>query len=252
MKKTISLLNFYPKLALFLVLTLYFPIYASNSENRIQMAIMNQTPYGFITNDGKKTGVLYDILNQILKTSAMNKSIDIIPTKRLLSLLQNNHKVCTIVANTPDVKVFDLIEPIGFKLTAGILPRPGIKVDNYSHLENKVIAVPLGIIFDKKFHQDDTLIKVRPHHYINAIKMLKTGRVDAVAGAILTLKYIAKKEGMNLMSFNKPLILAQTEAYLVCTADLNKINREKLQKAVIQLKLNGTIKKILIKYFGVL
>jgi len=213
---------------------------------------MDQSPYGFTTKDGRKTGVLYDILNQILKTSGMNQPIGIVPTKRLLSILQNERKVCTIVADTPDVQVFDLIEPIGFKLTAGILPGIGIKLDNYSSLKNKVIAVPLGIIFDKRFHEDDTLKKVRPHHYTNAIKMLKTKRVDAVAGALLTLKYIAKKEGMNLMSFNKPLVLAQTEAYLVCTTDLEKANREKLKKSVIKLKLNGTIEKILIEYFGVL
>jgi len=215
----------------------------------MKMLIMNQTPYGFKTKEGKSTGVLYDILNEIIKSSGINKTITIVPTKRLLAIMQEN-KVCTLVADTPDIVAFDLIEPVGFKLTAGILPGLGVKVDSYSSLKDKVIAVPLGIHFDKKFHKDNTLKKVRPPHYINAIKMLKKGRVDAVAGALPTLKYIAKKEGMNLMSFNKPLVLAQTEVYLVCTKDFKKNTRLKLKNAILELKSNGTIPKILVEYFG--
>jgi len=228
-----------------------FSSFANSSEKNIQMIIMDQSPYGFKTQDGKETGVLYDILTQIIKTSNMHNSINIVPIKRLLVILKKNPKVCTIVADTPDIQEFDLIEPIDFLLAAGIFPGMGIKVDNYASLKNKVIAVPLGIVFEKKFHNDNTLNKVRPPHYSNAIKMLKRGRVDAVAGAFPALRYIAKKEGMNLKSLNKPLILAQTQAYLVCTTDLDKSNRDKLKKAVIELKSNGTIKEILFEYFGI-
>jgi len=250
MRNETSLLNFFPILICFLLLFLSVPSYSDSKKNAIKMLIMHQIPYGFKDENNEKTGVLYDILYQIIKTSNMNKSINIVPPKRLVAMMQDN-KVCTIVANTPDIKIFDLIEPVGFKLTAGILPAIGITLDSYSSLKNKVIAVPLGIIFDKKFHMDTTLTKVRPPHYINAIKMLKKGRVDAVAGALLTLKYIAKKQGMNLTSFNRPLILAQTELYLVCTTDIEKDNRKRLKNAVIELKLNETIKKIFIKYFGI-
>jgi len=250
MRNETSLLNFFPILICFLLLFLSVPSYSDSKKNAIKMLIMHQIPYGFKDENNEKTGVLYDILYQIIKTSNMNKSINIVPPKRLVAMMQDN-KVCTIVANTPDIKIFDLIEPVGFKLTAGILPAIGITLDSYSSLKNKVIAVPLGIIFDKKFHKDTTLTKVRPPHYINAIKMLKRGRVDAVAGALLTLKYIAKKQGMNLTSFNKPLILAQTELYLVCTTDIEKDNRKRLKNAVIELKLNETIKNIFIRYFGV-
>jgi len=234
----------------FLGLFLLIPSYANSSDDSIKVMVMSQTPYGFITKDGQKTGVLYDILNQIIKTSRIGKSISIVPTKRLVAIMKETQKVCTIFANSPDVSEFDYIEAIGFELTAGILPAKGIKLDNYSSLKNKVIAVPLGIIFDKKFHTDDTLIKVRPPHYINAIKMLKKGRVDAVAGALLTLRYIAKKEGMSPMFFDKPLLFGQANVYLVCTTNLNSSTREKLKKAVITLKSNGTIQRILTQYFG--
>ena len=251
MKNNFNLQYLIPIFLFLSILILTIPSYANSTKNSIQMVIMHQSPYGFKTQDGKETGVLYDILTQIIKTSNMHNSINIVPIKRLLVILKKNPKVCTIVANTPDIKEFDLIEPISFLLAAGILPGMGINVDTYASLKNKVIAVPLGIIFDEKFHKDKTLIKVRPPHYSNAIKMLKRGRVDAVAGALPTLMYIAKKEGMNIKSLNKPLLLAQTQAYLVCTKDLHKSNRDKLKKAVIELKSNGTIQKILFEYFGI-
>ena len=80
--------------------------------------------------------------------------------------------------------------------------------------------------------------------------MLKSGQVDAIAGAILALKFIGKKEGMATTDFGSPLILSRNEILLVCSHGLSKRIRKKLRDAVIELKSNGTIQDTLDVYFG--
>ena len=243
------------KLKLFFIFTIFQLIilnsYAKSMSNDIQMLIMEQIPYGYITESGEKKGILYDILENVLISSNIENPVDIIPTKRLVFSMQDKHsKVCTIVANSPDMVLHDLIEPVGFHLTGGVLPASGIILDNYASLKNITIAVPLGIMFDEKFHNDDTLKKVRPLNYLNSVKMLKLGRVDAIAGAIPILKFLAKEQGLKLSSFEKPLVMIEADMYLTCTKSVKKSIQKRLKSRLIKLKKDGKIQKLIDIYLG--
>jgi ABC-type amino acid transport substrate-binding protein len=91
------------------------------------------------------------------------------------------------------------------------------------------------VYFDEHFDKDQTLSIVSPRNYTNAVKMLKNGQVDAIAGAIVALKFIGKKEGMVTADFVSPLILSRNEVLLVCSRWLSKNIRKKLKDAVIKL-----------------
>ncbi len=80
--------------------------------------------------------------------------------------------------------------------------------------------------------------------------MLSKGRVDAVAGAIPVLKYIANLEGLSERALDKPLIFITTEVYFMCTIKVKKTIRNKLKIAIDNLKKNGQIQGILDKYFA--
>ena len=248
MKLRLKLHTFFQVTTLWLVILLAANV--NSSEGDVAMVAMEQTPYGFVSEEGKVTGVIYDLLEEIKATSGIGSAVEIQPAKRLLATLFRGKRTCTIVVNSPEiVGVLDVIEPIGFKISAGILPVAGVKLENYSSLKGKIIAVPLGIQFDEKFHNDKSLNKLSTPQYINAIKMMKAGRVDAVAGAISVLKYIAGQEGINAQFFDNPLIFTESEFYLVCSFKLSKNERAKLQQAVIKLRSNGKIEEILDSYF---
>jgi polar amino acid transport system substrate-binding protein len=183
--------------------------------------------------------------------SGLGLPVEIQPTKRLLATMIRGQKNCTILVDSPEVvESLDLVEPIGYKLSAGILPVAGVKLKDYSHLKNIKIAVPLGIIFDNRFHSDKTLAKVSTPLYINGIKLMQLGRVDAVAGAVSVLKFIAKQEGLGEHFFDHPLVFVESDLYLVCSFHLSKNERNKLQQAVIKLRLSGQAQKIINSYFS--
>ncbi|NQZ83421.1 MAG: transporter substrate-binding domain-containing protein [Colwellia sp.] len=239
-----------------IIALLYFCVFFSSSEqikenkNDVIMITMEQIPYGYLSSEGKTIGVLYDILNEIIRDSGIGQVNQLMPPKRIFSYMMKKQKVCSLLAGVPSiVSNFDLIEPIGYELTAGILPKAGIKLVNYSDLKNITIAVPLGIKINSKFNSDASLIKVHPPEYLNAIRMLKKGRVDAIAGAVSNLLYIAKLEGMQLDVFDKPFVFSRIGVYLVCSKSLDKSIRNKLKQSVIRLKLAGIIQKTLDRYF---
>jgi len=214
-------------------------------NNAFSMATLEQIPYGFKTSKGQIKGGLFDIMNEIINESGLKASNQLLPPQRLILELNKGNQLCTLVANTPHAsKHFDLIEPIGLKLSAGVLPRKGIELTNYVSLKNIIIAVPLGIYFNERFDNDNTLNKIHPLGYSNAIQMLKYKRVDAIAGAIETLRYIAKYESLLASDFSPPLILSNLEIYLVCIKDTPYSVRDAMRAAVITLKKNGKIQQI--------
>ena len=227
------------------------PTHAHSFEEDVAMFVMEQIPYGFQGEDGQNTGVLFDILHEIRGSSGIGLAVKTLPLKRLLATLLRDKKSCTLVADSPViVDNLDLIEPIGFTLTAGILPVAGVELKNYASLKGKLIAVALGIQFDQKFHRDSSLNKVSTAQYIDAINLMKAGRVDAVAGAIAILKYIAIQEGLTAGFFDQPLILIKKDMYLACSFKLTKSERSKLQQAVIELRAKGKTQQIIDDYFA--
>jgi ABC-type amino acid transport substrate-binding protein len=233
-----------------LLLTVPVTSNAFNDNNNITMITMDQIPYGFRGTNGRTTGVLYDILNEIMIESGIEKKNEVLSPMRLIATMTTKNNVCTLVADTPEViSMFDVIEPIGYQLTAGILPRVGATLLNYSSLRKLTIAVPLGNYINEKFNNDNKLSIMASRNYSNAINLLKTGQVDAIAGAISTIRFVGKKEGMKTTDFGQPLLFSQNDIQLVCTKGLTKKVRRTLKNAVLKLKSNGEIQKIINGYF---
>jgi len=230
-------------LGIFLLLPL--PAHAVIGNNTFVMATLEQIPYGFKTSKGKVKGRLFDIMNEIINESGLKASNQLLPLQRLILELNKGEQLCTLIAKTFDTaKHFDLIEPIGIKLAAGVLPRKGLKLTNYASLKKSIIAVPLGVYFDKQFDSDNALTKIHSLGYDSAIQMLKYKQVDAVAGAIESLRYIAKHSSLTVSDFSTPLILSNLKIYLTCNRDTPDTVRQAMRAAIITLKKSGKIQQI--------
>lgn len=229
--------------------------FSQAEDTVIEFVIMEQIPYGFQNDAGEHTGVLFDIANELKSATESVPLItlsepQIIPTKRIITQLNQTLPVCTIVAGTPIIaENFDLIESIGFRLKAGVLPAAGVSLVNYDSLKDKSIAVPLGIMFDKKFQQDESLNKISVREYSNGVKMLSAGRVDSIAGAIPSLLYAAKMLNISAKTFGEPLVFIEFDLFLVCNEQVELQKKEELKQLIIDLKDQKVIPRILERYF---
>ena len=88
-----------------------------------------------------------------------------------------------------------MLVPIGIDIPAGLIIKKPASAEAYNDLYQLNIAVPLGILFDERFDNDSKLNKVHPPEYDNAIEMLRVNRVNAVAGAIPILQFLARQSG---------------------------------------------------------
>jgi len=223
---------------------------AHSEKDDIAMLTLAQTPYGFTSTTGKTVGVLYDILNEIMVESGIGMYNAIAPSKRIYSYVERNKKFCSLFAGTPDALLnFTAIEPIGYEIDVGVLPRAGIDLSSYAQLEGIAVAVTYGVEFDKRFDADDSLSKVYPRTYLNGIRLFKAGRVDALAGSIPNILYSARQENVSRNDFDAPLIIKKLNIELFCTKDLDDKIRHRLQKAVKKLKSRGKIRSIINRYF---
>jgi ABC-type amino acid transport substrate-binding protein len=243
---------------LFFVMISFFTSYVYSSEVTEKNATEHEAlfltfdifPYGYIKKSGNISGIWYDILDKITMESGLVKTHQIVPTKRLLRYINTEQKVCTIISDGgKETAHLDLLEPIGQKLSAGILPRKRLEIKSYEDLKDILIAVPLGIKFRNAFDNDLTITKIDSPQYLNAIKMFSRGRVDAVAGAVEILKHVANVQGIKEEEFDEPLIFQTTNAYLACTFGVDKTIRNKLRSALVRLKKKGVINKMLTQYF---
>jgi len=229
---------------------LAFALNAKETNSSFSMYTMEQVPYGYVDKNGKTSGVLFDILEQIILESGLELTNELAPTKRLEFILTTKNNGCTLLADVPNIrKNLDLVEPIDYELKVGVLPKVGVTLVDYASLKEKVLAVPRGIDFDEKFDNDIELLKVNPPTYLHGVRMLKAGRVDAVVGAISNIMFVAKVEGMFQDDFSAPLVFATNHVHLVCSKDINKGIRKKLKQAIISLKSKGSIQETLDKYF---
>lgn len=223
--------------------------HAEENTTQVKMLTMEQIPYGYFTGENKPTGVLFDIANAILKTSGVSSSNTIVPVSRLVMRMTNTPNSCTIAIDSDSLSTENKIEKLGFTLSAGIIPKKGLEIKTYDDLYDLRIAIPLGMRFDNQLYDDPSLDIIRPPKYSNAIRMLMSDRVDAVAGAIFILRYLASLQGLQPEMLGKPLIFIEPDVYLICAHDLDDNTKAKLKAAVIKLKDNKTIEAILQKYY---
>jgi len=208
-------------------------------------------PYGFYDAKGEPQGYLYEILTAMLKDMGRSEDVKIVPLKRMIKEFQAGVHDCTLVANSPLAKtLFRIIEPVGKTIRLGILPNIETTITDYEGLKTLKIGVPLGVSFDKKFGSDSTLTKIQTTDYLESVRMLSHGRINAVAGNIDSFYYNAKKTGYSPSAlFGDPLIVVNLDLVLAC-------NKEKPPETLIQqlksslqkLKKSGKAQEIIDKY----
>ena len=227
------------------------PAIAHADDRKVRFATMELAPYGFLDESGNITGYLYEIANLIIGTAELPIINGLFPVERMIKEITDGRRDCTIAVDAPIIiKIFQLIEKIGKKIKSGILPRKGITISNYHDLYNHVIAVPHGTSFTLKFDKDDEIKRQFTNGYRHSINMMVRGRVDAIAGAIDSLRYSARKNQLVPNDiFGEAFIFTTSELWLVCAKDqLSPKMKEHLKQTVIQLRDSGEFQIIIDKY----
>ncbi len=235
---------------IFMLVLLAFSDKSSDSEP-LRIVTPDMPPFGFVTEDGQKTGMLYEIGNQIARDAGFSYENRIVPFARLIEDLTSGRADMGIFLHSREnekaaVKVANV-----FTLKNIIIGLKGTAFKSLNDLHGKTVATVRGAKYDEAFTADTAILKYETNNYQQSLRMLVHKRTDAVIGPEIGLMFTAKMSDYPGESFGEPLVLNTKEVWLqfsVKTAEENKDKIDSLKAAAEKLLQNGSISAVMNKY----
>ncbi len=237
------------RLTLITILAGVLPVYGSECMN---MHVIDNAPMGYIDANGQPTGVHWEYLAAIENKSGICINKKLLPYSRLWASLAAGTHDGGIIFRSPDRDY--LIEAVALirTLQTVVIPRKGITINSYEDLTGLIIGKTRGTQLSDRFDADDTLKKYRLNHYQQAAKMIRAGRLDAVAGSDAVLHYqLAKYGAIQYVDLQGSFNLGYREQWLQLSKKSKHLDKvEALKKAITALRTEGVLNAIIDKYYG--
>lgn len=207
-------------------------------------------PFEFVEN-GKLVGYDIDLGEELAKRMGVKAEWTKIEFRGIIAGLTSKRvdMLVTAMAYTSDrASRISFSEPY-FMTGVAAGYKEGLKIEKASDLSGKNIGVQLGTSGERYVRKNlaDKIASLKTYdEFLLAIRDLETGRVDAVVNTGPTIAYNLKKRGGKFKvtaNFDSRIIGANTRKE--DTALLAEVN-----KHIIDLKKEGFLKKLDLKWFG--
>ena len=223
----------------------------SFAGDELKIDTIQMPPFGFYTENGKETGLLYDISNLIAEKAGFSYKNRIVPLARLLKELEHGSADFGIfLYSEKNNRIVIPVLPL-FPLKNVVISAKGVKFESLESLHGKSVAKVREAVYDEAFEEDTLIKKYDVNNYEDGIRMLLKNRMDGMIGPEMGLFFAAKKAGYSLEDFDEPLLLNTKDAWLQFSKTAGtdkKINAVK--SAAEELLKDGTIQKYIEKYVG--
>lgn len=215
------------------------------------MHVIKNAPIGYLENNTPQ-GVHWDYLEAIAKEANICIEKQLYPYPRIWESLAVGQHDGGIVFRSPTREhLVEFVAPIR-RIQTVIIPHKSIKISHYKDLQNLTIGKTRGTKLNDAFDQDDSLNIVELNNYTQAALMLKTGRIDAIAGSSVVLSYqLQINQALDLVDLSNKFILGNREQWLQISKQSRQIKHiPAIRKAITKLKNNGELDRIMNKYYG--
>lgn len=200
------------------------------------------------TNDqGEMKGAFVEMVREIRQRTELEIEFSLTPFARVDRELETGGHDCTILIPRSE----EFVKPgelVAFH-EIGLVPRPGVELTSYDDLNGLTISLLRGSSITARFDADDALNKVYETDYLIALRKMQRGRVDVVAGAIPTIRYLADNNGLST-AVGEPLRLADIPLIFQCSRQSTNLEAMgAINQAIQQMKADGTIERIREQYY---
>lgn len=233
------------RLGYFVLLACFSLLPGSVSGREIKFITIETSPWASIEpNSGKAVGAFPDMLDELQRRTGHTMKISLQPFARIENELESGVQDCTIIIwNEPRARVVEKGEAVYFH-EMGIIARRGIPLRSYEDLRPLSVSVLRGLSFDARFDGDGLIRKEFDASYLIGLRKLSHGRVDAVAGAILTLQQLAKEEGLEEY-LGDYLLMGRIDLVLQCSKKSPNLDvMPEFNKAIRNMRADGTLQAI--------
>lgn len=199
--------------------------------------------------DGKITGFDMDLVQEIGKLVDADIKIVDMAFDGLLPALQMKKVdmvIAGMTANEERMKTVSFTQPYYTASQVIIVKEGNTSIKSFDDLKEKKVGVMLGFTGDMVVSEIDGVKIERFNAAYAGIMALKADKIEAVV--------LDSEPAKNYVAQNKGLVLAEADAeeeeYAIAVRKNDKVLLEKLEKALSEIKENGTYDKLIQKYFN--
>lgn len=199
--------------------------------------------------DGKITGFDMDLVQEIGKLVDADIKIVDMAFDGLLPALQMKKVdmvIAGMTANEERMKTVSFTQPYYTASQVIIVKEGNTSIKSFDDLKGRRVGVMLGFTGDMVVSEIDGVKIERFNAAYAGIMALKADKIEAVV--------LDSEPAKNYVAQNKGLVLADADAeeeeYAIAVRKNDKVLLEKVEKALSELKENGTYDKLIQKYFN--
>lgn len=205
-------------------------------------------PFEYLEN-GEIKGFDMELVNEIGKILDANIKIVDMAFDGLLPALQMKKVdlvIAGMTANEERMKTVSFTQPYYTASQVIIVKEGNDSIKSFNDLKGKKVGVMLGFTGDMVVSEIEGVKIERFNAAYAGIMALQAGKVEAVV--------LDSEPAKNYVAQNKGLVLADADAeqeeYAIAVRKNDKALLEKVEKALKEIKENGTYDKLLQKYFN--
>lgn len=229
--------------------TLGSPALSSDADDDVTLRFVtiDVAPWAATDPDtGETWGAFVALIEKLREKTGLGIEITLTPFARVERELETGNHDCTVLIprDTDTVVRGEAV----FAHPIGVIPRHNVTLNEYEDLHELSISLLRGSTVAPRFDADETLRLEYDTDYTIALRKLSRARVDAVAGAIPTMLYLARQEGL-ANHLGEPLVLQEVPLRFQCShrsAHLDQM--PKINRAIRTLRADGTLDKIMADY----
>lgn len=234
--------------AMFLMLLLIGHSLPVRAQIELEFITIDVAPWAFYDEQTQEfEGAFVEVVRELRQRTGYHISISLTPFARVDREMESGGHDCTILVPRSEEVV------IGGELVSyhdvGIVPHKSITLAEYDDLHSLNISLLRGSAIDERFDTDSELKKEYDTDYLIALRKLARLRVDAIAGAIPTILYLAEKNSLN-QHLGQPLKLTEIPLVFQCSRkSLHLDAMPAINRALEAMRTDGTIDKIKTQYY---
>ncbi len=197
---------------------------------------------------GQAVGAFPEIIKLMEKHTKHEIEMTFTPFARVDRELELGRQDCTILVTGEErARIAEQGALVSYH-PIGIIARKDVPLKTYEDLSRLTISVLRGAPMSPRFDNDDSLNKEFDTDYAIGLRKMARGRLDAIAGAIPTIFYLAQQEGLK-EHLGDRLLLANVPLLLQCSKKSQYLKQMPvLNKAIEIMQKDGSLDAIKEKY----
>lgn len=209
----------------------------------LRFITIDVAPWAAVAPDTQKlAGVFPAVMDEISRRTGHRITTTLQPFARIDRELESGAQDCTVIIwNDERSRIVRKGERLALH-PIGIIAAQGVKLDNLDDAARlDGISVLRGLTLGGGFDSDSRLRKEYDTDYPTGLRKLVHGRVQAVAGAIPTIRYQAQQLGLS-QYLGTQLLLSNIDLVLQCSLKSPNLDlMDQLNRTILDMRDDGTL-----------